>query len=134
VRVFVDTNVWLAGRFGRGLCADLLDTLVEENVDILIDERVCMEFRRIGSEKFRVDDRTLDEADIFFRRYTRILPANDHPVSLVPDADDALIIAAALCGSANVFVTGDKALIALESIEGMQVLDPRSMYMRLRGL
>lgn len=134
MRVFVDTNVWLAGRFGRGLCADLLDTLVEENVDILIDERVCMEFRRIGSEKFRVDDRTLDEADIFFRRYTRILPANDHPVSLVPDADDALIIAAALCGSANVFVTGDKALIALESIEGMQVLDPRSMYMRLRGL
>ena len=134
MRVFVDTNVWLAGRFGRGLCADLLETLVEESVDILIDERVREEFRRIGSEKFRVDDRTLDEADIFFRRYTRILPANDHPVSLVPDADDALILAAALYGSADVFVTGDKALIALESIESMQVLDPRSIYMRLRGL
>lgn len=55
-------------------------------------------------------------------------------MSSVPGADDALIIAAALSGSAEVFVTGDEALLVLESIEGMPVLDPRSILMRLRGL
>jgi predicted nucleic acid-binding protein len=57
VRVFVDTNVWLAGRFGRGLCADLLDALIEDDIEILLDERVLAEFRRIGRDKSAVDER-----------------------------------------------------------------------------
>jgi putative PIN family toxin of toxin-antitoxin system len=134
VRVFVDTNVWLAGRFGRGLCADLLDTLVEENMEILIDERVHAEFRPIGRDKFRVDERTLDEADIFFLRYTRILPAADRPAPGIADQDDAWIITAALMANTELFVTGDKALLALESVEGMSIADPRTTYIRLRGL
>jgi len=50
VKVFVDTNLWLAGRFGRGLCADLLEGLIEADFEILLDERVLAEFRRIGRE------------------------------------------------------------------------------------
>ena len=29
MKVFVDTNVWLSGRFRPGLCADLLEALLE---------------------------------------------------------------------------------------------------------
>ena len=134
MRIFVDTNVWLAGRFGRGLCADLLDTLVEESVEILLDERVHAEFLRVGHQKFGVDKRTLDEADIFFQRYAKILPSAKRPISGVPDPDDAWIIAAALAADAQLFVTGDKALLALKRFEEMLIVDPRSTYLRLRGL
>jgi putative PIN family toxin of toxin-antitoxin system len=134
VRVFVDTNVWLAGRFGRGLCADLLEALVEEDIEILLDERVLAEFRRIGRDKFAVDERTLDEAELFFRRYATILSPSATPTVNVPDPDDAFIIAAALSANAGLFVTGDKALLALQSVGSMQIVDPRAIFMRLRRL
>jgi len=134
MRVFVDTNVWLAGRFGRGLCADLLDTLVEENVEILLDERVLTEFFRIGRDKFAVDADTLAEAEFFFQRYTTILAASASPAAGIPDPDDAFIIAAALSADAKLFVTGDKALLALQTVRSMQIADPRAIFMRLRGL
>lgn len=50
MKVFIDTNVWLSGRFWPGLCAELLETLVEMDVTILLDDRVLEEFRRIACE------------------------------------------------------------------------------------
>jgi len=44
VKVFVDTNVWLSGRFWPGLCAELLDGLVESGEDLLLDDRVLANF------------------------------------------------------------------------------------------
>ena len=134
MKVFVDTNLWLAGRFGRGLCADLLEGLIEADIEILLDERVLAEFRRIGRNKFTVIDSTFDEAMLFFTRYAATLPASDTRAPGVPDPDDALIIAAALSADASLFVTGDKALLALESLGSMQIVDPRTIFMKLRGL
>jgi predicted nucleic acid-binding protein len=77
---------------------------------------------------------SLDEADLFFNHYATILSASDTSVPGVPDPDDAFIIAAALSADASLFVTGDKALLALESLGRMQIVDPRTIFMRLRGL
>lgn len=134
MKVFIDTNVWLAGRFGRGLCADLLLALVESDVSILLDERVLAEFRRIARDKFRVDAETLEVSEVFFQQYTRVLTAAMQPLQGVPDADDAWIMAAALNAKSDWFVTGDKALLALGQFEAMPIIDPRTAYLRLRGL
>jgi len=134
VKVFVDTNVWLAGRFGRGLCAELLDELVLLDAEVMLDERVLEEFRRIGAEKFRVGVDALDEAVRFFHRYAKLLPAAVQPVPGVADPDDAWIIAAAIAAGADWFVTGDRGLLDLEQVQGLAVLSPRQAYTRLRGL
>lgn len=134
MRVFVDTNVWLSGRFRPGLCADLLEALVQEGAEMLLDERVIDEFRRIARDKLKVDEATLTRAEMFFRHYARVLPAATQPAAGVPDADDAWIIAAALVANADVFVTGDKALLALGEIDGLPIVSPRTAYLRLRGL
>jgi predicted nucleic acid-binding protein len=52
----------------------------------------------------------------------------------VPDPDDAWIIAAALNAGADLFVTGDKALLELGAVQGLPIIDPRTAYARLRGL
>lgn len=134
MNIFVDTNVWLSGRFWPGLCAEPLDTLIMLDVTILLDERVLEEFRRIARDKLQVDDNTLQEAMVFFQRYAVVLPAAEAPAPGIPDPDDAWIIAAALAAGAEWFVTGDKALLALGAIASLPILHPRMAYMRLRGL
>lgn len=65
MKVFIDTNVWLSGRFRPGLCANLLETLLEEGAELLLDERVLTEFQRIARDKLGVDDFLLARAALF---------------------------------------------------------------------
>ncbi|UZR29629.1 putative toxin-antitoxin system toxin component, PIN family [Methylococcus mesophilus] len=134
MKIFVDTNVWLSGRFRPGLCAELLEALVEMDAVILLDERVFGEFRRIARDKLKVDGDTVARAELFFRQYAVVVPAAGQPAAGIPDSDDAWIIAAALSAGADWFVTGDKALLALGEIEGLPVIAPREAYTRLRGI
>lgn len=134
MKVFIDTNVWLAGRFGRGLCSDLLTALIDKDVDLLLDPRIFAEFKRIAQTKFGVIPPVLERAERFFREYAHMVPAATRPVPKVPDPDDAWIIAAALEARADLFVTGDKALLALGEVQDLPIRDPRATYLRLRGL
>jgi putative PIN family toxin of toxin-antitoxin system len=134
VKVFVDTNVWLSARFRPGLCADLLDLLVEDGIQILLDERVLGEFKRIARDKFKLDEATVTLAERFFHQYTCILPAANQPAEGIPDPDDAWIISAALAAGADLFITGDQLLLDLKQVDFMPILNPRSAYIRLRGL
>lgn len=134
MKVFVDTNVWLSGFMGHGLCADLLAAWVAAETVLVLDERVRLEFLRIAEMKFGASAQRLDYADAFFAQACVVAPAAKEPVPGIPDPDDAWIIAAALTVRADAFVTGDKALLALGRIEAMPIIDPRTAYLRLRGL
>lgn len=134
MKVFVDTNVWLSGRFRSGLCADLLDALVEADATMLLDERVLGEFMRIARDKLKVEESVLARAALFFNQYAIVVPAADEPAPDIPDPDDAWIITAALNAGADLFVTGDRALLDLGTVQGLPLVDPRTTYARLRGL
>lgn len=134
MKVFVDTNVWLSGRFRPGLCAELLEALVEEGAEILLDERVLAEFRRIVRDRLGVEASLLARADWFFGQYVMILPGAAQPVPGIPDPDDAWILAAALGAKADWFITGDKALLDRGQVQDLPMLSPREAYLRLRGL
>ncbi|MFB6261262.1 MAG: putative toxin-antitoxin system toxin component, PIN family [Thiohalorhabdaceae bacterium] len=116
MKVFLDTNIWLSGRFRPGLCAELLDALVEIDATLLLDERVLEEFTRIARDKLKVDEPGSS--------------AEAYPT----DPDDAWILAAALSAQAELFVTGDKPLLALGTVEGLPLVDPRTAYSYVRGL
>ncbi|MDY0331677.1 MAG: hypothetical protein RBR52_14460 [Thiomonas sp.] len=53
MKVFIDTNVYLGGILGLGLCKVLLKTLLDGNHGLLLGERVHAEFLRIAVTKFR---------------------------------------------------------------------------------
>lgn len=134
MKVFVDTNVWLSGRFHTGLCARLLDGLVETGNELLLDKRVLEEFARIAQHKFQVEDELLRRTLMFFHEYARVVPASSEPVPGVNDPDDALILAAALAADAQWFVTGDGALLECRVPGQIVMLAPREAYERLIAL
>jgi len=134
VRVFLDTNVLLSASFGRGLCTQLLETLLHEDVDILIDAQVLTEFERVARSKLRVDEDDLALAIAYLQRHCIVATSTGQSAPGVPDPDDAPIIVNAIQAGAAWFITGDKALLAMGAVQGLPVIAPREAYLRLRGL
>lgn len=53
------------------------------------------------------------------------------PPADISDPDDAPIVACALAAHTDLFVTGDKTLLAIQSVGAMSIVSPRQMYERL---
>jgi predicted nucleic acid-binding protein len=51
----------------------------------------------------------------------------------IRDKDDLLILSSALNGGADLFITGDKELLGLQSIRNMGIVSPRMFWERLKA-
>jgi putative PIN family toxin of toxin-antitoxin system len=133
VRVFLDTNVLVAAFATRGLCADLLRTILAEH-ELLSSATVCDELARILVEKIRVPEATVREVAAFLRASASFPDTPSHPPPVtIRDPDDAVILSEALALRANVLVTGDKDLLEAGAVAGIRILDPRGFWRLVRG-
>ena len=126
MRIFLDTNVLASALTTRGLCAELFEVVLQSH-DLLISETVFRELQRILPEKLGQTEAITNGFIALLRTEGQVITA-EHPLPKLPDPDDEAILAAALAGKANVFVTGDKALLNLESVEGLPIITPRGLW------
>jgi putative PIN family toxin of toxin-antitoxin system len=129
VKVFLDTNVLASALTTRGLCAELFEVVLQSH-ELLISDPVLKELERILPDKLGQSE-SITKGFISLLRSEGFLITNDHPVPSLPDPDDEPIVASALAGGAMVFVTGDKALLKLETIEQLPIISPREFWERL---
>ena len=138
MRVFFDTNVWIASFIARGLCADLVGAAMAAHdaggIEVLTCPAIVVETRRLLRDKFRADDAQWHAAETVFGRVTLVVDGVAEIPSFFPDPDDRPIIAAAVEAGADLFVTGDKALLELGEVEGLPIVTPRTAFLKLRGL
>lgn len=128
MKVFLDTNVLVAAFATRGLCADVVRTVLAEH-EWLVSETVLSELRRVLADKVGLPDAGVRSIERFVRAQTRIvLSAEDAAPVPVRDPDDAVVLGEALGGSADVLVTGDRDLLDLEGIPGLRIVDPRGFW------
>jgi len=138
MKLLLDSNVWVAAFGIRGLCQQLVERAIALDdsgaIELILCPAVRKEVIRVLDHKFRL---TADEP----ARSEKVLDATaivpdggSQPGDDFPDPDDWPIVAAALEAQADIFVSGDKALLALGTVEALPVLDPRAAYLRLRGL
>jgi putative PIN family toxin of toxin-antitoxin system len=129
VKVFLDTNVLASALTTRGLCAELFEVVLQSH-ELLISDPLLRELSRILPDKLG-QTKSIAEGFISLLRTEGNLVTDDHPAPLLPDPDDEPIVASALAGGAKVFVTGDKALLKLKTIEELPILSPRELWERL---
>jgi putative PIN family toxin of toxin-antitoxin system len=132
VRVFLYTNVLVAAFATRGLCADVLRTVLAEH-ELVLSSTVIQELTRTLRDKLRLPDPSVSEIAAFLRA-SALLADVPPKVPAVPirDPDDALILGEAVAIGAEVFVTSDKDLLDAREIRDIQVLDPRGFWELVR--
>jgi putative PIN family toxin of toxin-antitoxin system len=131
VRVCLDTNVLVAAFATRGLCADVLRTVLAEH-DFVVGEVMLTELRRTLTTKFKAPADRIDAVEAVLRTVP-IIPRPSKPSDVaIRDAADRWILATAVIGAADVLVTGDRDLLAVAADSPVPILAPRAFWELLR--
>ena len=130
MRVFLDTNVLVSALATRGLCAELYERLLTEH-EVVIAEPVVAEVLDIMQRKFRADNELLEKVEAELR-LLEIIPAQTVAPKLpIKDREDPWILACALAGEVDCFVTGDGELLGLVKVDSMPIFSPRTCWEKL---
>lgn len=131
MRVLLDTNVLVAAFATRGLCEDVFRVVLAEH-DLLVGESILTEIRRVLEEKLRLPEARAREIVRFVRDQAEVIVPAEPAHWPEGDPDDQWVVAAALEGDADTFVTGDKLLLEVADQAGISVVTPRGFWERIR--
>lgn len=127
MRVFLDTNVLVSAFATRGLSADVFEVVSIEH-ELITGSAVLREFQAVLSGKLKIAaPRCAEALELIAVEAARIVP--DAPLAECrADPADRRVLGEALAGGAEVFVTGDAALVALARIGPMRIMTPRQFW------
>jgi putative PIN family toxin of toxin-antitoxin system len=131
VRVVLDTNVLVAAFATRGLCEDVLRTVLAEH-ELVISERILGELERVLREKLRMPAVRARAVTDFVRQTSMVVEPEAPSHWPERDIDDQWIVAAAILGHAQVLVSGDRDLQHPPSELPADILSPRDFWERLK--
>ena len=133
MRVFFDTNVLVSAFATRGLCAELFELVLLEH-ELIAGASVLRELAKALRRKIKLPAPRVEEIVEFVAGEAAQTIDEAAPMSALDvDPDDALVLGEALAGRAEVFVTGDAALLRTETVESLQIVSPRRFWEMLRS-
>lgn len=127
MRVLLDTNVLVAAFATRGLCQDVLGTVIANHA-LLLGSTNLEELNRVLSAKLRMPPDRVDEVAEFVRKHAEIVTPSVPAAWPEGDPDDRWVVAAALDASADLIVSGDQKLIAAAEGRQLRVITPRQFW------
>lgn len=125
MRVFLDTNVWVSAVAARGVCEELLLRVLEDGL--------ALTSPLIWEELTEVLTRKALPSPVAWQRI-RSLWRSAESVEDAPTAgedNDSRLIAAAAAAGADLFVTGDKEMLARRHSGNMRIISPRDAWLIL---
>ncbi len=127
MRILLDTNVLVAAFATRGLCQDVLQIVLAEH-RLLVGQTILDEFERVLRDKLRMPVRQIEEVVSFVVEQSEVISPAAPAAWPQNDPDDRWVVAAALHGSAESMVTGDKDLLEASCGEELRVVTPRGFW------
>ena len=115
----------------RGLCTELFEVVLQSHELLTLDTILC-EFQRILPGKLGQSGE-VTEGFMILQCTHVLLVTTERPSPSLPDPDDEPIVTSAIAGNANVFVTGNKALLELQSVEQLPIVSPRKFWEMFSG-
>ena len=127
MRVFLDTNVLVSAFASRGLCADLFELVLLEH-ELVLGRQVLRELSRALRLKLKLPT-AQSKAIVEFvsGEAAQIVEKAAGAVAQI-DPEDARVLGEALTARAELFVTGDAALLKLLAIDDLRIVSPRQFW------
>lgn len=132
MRVVFDTNILVSALMfpgGRGEAA--LQRIVEEQDELILAKPILDELLGILARKFSRDAEELARVAVFLSSVATFVTPR-RKLRVVKDDPDNRVLECALTGRVQAIVTGDRALLALESFRGVRLLSLRE-YLETGG-
>ena len=131
MKVFLDTNVLASAAATRGLCSDVVRQVLASH-QLFISDQVLNELETVVRSKFGAGQDLIDDVIWLLQQDSFLAHPGQLPKVKLQDKDDLPILGAAIASGAEVFVTGDKELLDLGDIEGLEILSPRQFWQKLK--
>ena len=125
MRVVLDTNVIVSALIFGGIPRGVLELVDAGQCDFFYSEPIQTEVRRVLSEKFDWSEAALEAAlPVLWSMGQLVVPRI--ALDAVPaDPDDNRILECAVEARAQVIVSGDRHLIALQRFRSIRIVSPR---------
>jgi putative PIN family toxin of toxin-antitoxin system len=131
VRIVLDANVLIAALATRGLCEDVLRTVLAEH-ELVTSRFILDELQRVLSDKLRMPAGRVRAVTAFVRQ-TAVVVEPDNPADWpASDPDDQWVVATAICGEAQILVSGDQDLQNAPKSIPIEILTPRKFWERIK--
>jgi putative PIN family toxin of toxin-antitoxin system len=95
---------------------------------------VLDELQRVLADKFRLPQPVVAAFLGLLKTEGRAVASHKALSVPIKDAADISILACAIAGDADVFVTGDKELLDLKHVNKVPIVSPRDLWLELAGL
>ena len=122
MKVFFDTNVWVSAFIGSSLCGDLIADALHGH-EVLTSPLVGEEIVDVLERKTGLSREERRQA-LNLHGFAESIP--DAPVTA--GDNDARLLEVARAFGADLFVTGDKAVLERQSLERMRIVSPREAW------
>lgn len=131
MRVFLDTNVLVSAVATRGLCADVMREVLISH-QLVVSAPLFAELESILLRKFNLAPALVSELVKMLKEDAHFSIPSAVPEIKIRDKDDLTIMSSALNGQTDLFITGDKELLALGEVEDMEIVSPRMFWEKLK--
>ena len=132
MKVFLDTNVLASAAATRGLCADVVRQILASH-QLFISDQVLNELESVLRSNFGAGQDLIDDFIWLLQQDSVLAQPGQLPKVKLQDKDDLSILGAAISSGAEVLITGDKELLELGHIEGLEILSPRQFWEKLKA-
>jgi putative PIN family toxin of toxin-antitoxin system len=132
MKVFLDTNVLVSAAATRGLCADVLREVLRHH-HLIISPELLTELGTVFRKVLGLPQNMIFEFIEVIKQDSQLSTPSPLLNVKIRDKDDLLMLSSALNGGADLFITGDKELLRLQSIRNMGIVSPRMFWERLKA-
>ena len=127
MKVVLDTNVLISAFISHGVCNELLEYCAL-NHEIILSEFILGELEEKLTGKFGFSKHEINSVIRILKSRCTIVQTEVLPFPVSRDPDDDNIIAAAIAGLCDCIVTGDKDLLVLNQVSGIQIIPPNRFW------
>ena len=127
MKLVLDTNVIIAAFIAHGVCNELLEHCALYHT-IVLSRFILDEFKDKLTNKFGFTAREANRAIRLLESRCLIVTPSRPSKAICRDPDDDQIIGAAVAGSCDCIVTGDKDLRDLKEAAGIPVISPSQFW------